>query len=79
MADTYEFKDNSQTMYEEVLLMTPWLFRSLSRKSFLQGFQEKNQNGVITEDIFIEVCKDKVPEKYLDETLKKCKELRTKK
>jgi hypothetical protein len=78
MEDTYEWKDNSRKMFDEVVLMTPWLFRSLSRNSFLKGFQEK-QLKIITEEDFIEVCKAKVPEKFVEKALAKCEELRTKK
>jgi len=74
----YEWKDNSRQMFDEVVMMTPWLFRSLSRSSLLKGFQEKKLT-VVTEADVVEVYKVKVPPNYLDKTLAKCEELRTRK
>lgn len=78
MSDEYKWTDNSRKMFDEVLLVTPRLFRPISRKALIRGFQEK-QLTQVTEEEFIAVCKEKLPEKYLKPTLAKCEELRTRK
>jgi hypothetical protein len=77
MEGKYEWKGNSRKIFDAVLAMSPWFVRSLSRNALLKGFQER-QLTVITEIGFVEVCKEKVPERFLEKTLVKCEELRTK-
>jgi len=78
MEEEYEWTENSRKMFDEVLLVTPRLFRPISRKSLIRGLQEKRLRQV-TEEEFMAVCMEKLPEKYLKKTLAKCEELRTKK
>ncbi len=52
MMDEYKWTDNSRKMFDEVLLVTPRMFRPISRKALIRGFQEK-QLTKVTEEEFI--------------------------
>jgi hypothetical protein len=77
MADKLEWTGNSKSMYEEVVNLTPWVFRHFPRSAILKGFSEKGTTTV-TEDGLIQVCKDVTPEQYREKTMAVLEEHKTK-
>ena len=74
--EDFEWQGNSKVMYEEVVNMTPWLFRHFPRSSILSGLKDRN-DPVVTEESLVDVCKKVTPEKYMEQTMAKLEELRT--
>jgi len=62
---------------EEVVSLTPWLFRHFPRSAIVKGRQERSCKTV-TEEVLMEVCQEVSPEKYLEQTMKALDEFKTK-
>jgi hypothetical protein len=77
MADEYQWNGNSKTMYDEVVNMTPWIFRHFPRSAILKGLNEKG-SSTVTEEGLIAVCKDVTPEQYREKTMAVLEEHKTK-
>lgn len=75
--DEFEWSGNSKVMFEEVVNLTPWVFRHFPRSAILKGLKERNSR-IVTEEGLIEVCKVVSPEKYLEKTMAVLEENRTK-
>jgi len=66
--DSFDFKENSRKMFDEVCNITPWLFRHFTRNGLIKGLQDEGC-GDVTENIMYDVCKKVTPEKHLKQTL----------
>lgn len=77
MADEFEWTGNSKNMYEEVVNLTPWIFRHFPRTAILTGLKGRDSTTV-TEEALIEVCKEVTPEKYREKTMAVLEEHKTK-
>ena len=74
--EDFEWRGNSKVMFEEVVNMTPWLFRHFPRSSILSALKER-EGKIVTEEALIEVCQQVTPEKYREKTMVKLEELKT--
>ena len=75
--EEFEWSGQSKSMFEEVVNLTPWVFRHFPRSAILAGLNESGSK-VVTEESLIEVCKKVTPEKYMEKTMAVLEEHRTK-
>jgi len=74
--DGFTWNDNAQEMFDKVVAASQFFVRHFTRSALVSGLQARGC-GAVTEQLMFDVCREKTPSAFLEQTLKLLEDTRT--